>query len=565
MIVFLDWKFLAEGGHHVVLEYCGDDDSYKGKVLRVEKKIPSMGDFHNIRISEEKYLSNVMTPLLSSTYINYPQPVNVDSLFVQELNCHLRSDLKRNRKDFVDDTCCVAYLFPDARDITQPLTNLLGEIDSENVSKRSHLSIEIKVKNGLKSRSPLVSRRIKHSISRFQLNQYSKQFKAQNGSCEMNCGGQFPGISSYDPSGMCSRDERKVMDNLISLLNAPQNYLKISINGNQIFGHDQLDVGILSEKCSDFFSRMPPFHVISSSSHTFPESIDNLLGIISKILSVESALERLQSAQCLDVLDIEGISLVLDVLQRHVQAKSDFNNPSTDFELNYDRNNIQESLSLVAQTLESVDESPHPVDLCREYCGFSFRKEITESKPNNITSNMNNFDSISSGTEGRGDIMELLLRKLQLLQVNESTTEEELAMLRVRCTRMIETLSKFECLQLIKMWLIALAASDASLIITLRELNSAEAERATEKFPVHLQCPSGGGLHFVSTAQSESAAGLLSVTCLDSKKRTFFAYYINFVDLGPKPVGKVVGKRKKEQDMCNHAEYIYEHFIRSNS
>ena len=110
-LIFSDWIYWTEGGHHVVLRYKGEEQGhFKHLVLRIEKNIESsiFSSNHSINFqltNEMKYLCNVMEPFLSACYVLAPQYVELSSDFIFQLNRHLFSDATRIRREMIDESC----------------------------------------------------------------------------------------------------------------------------------------------------------------------------------------------------------------------------------------------------------------------------------------------------------------------------------------------------------------------------------------------------------------------------------------------------------------------------
>jgi len=580
MIRYDDWTFLAEGGHHVVLRFHGSDPVYKGHVLRIEKIIPSVTGKCDRTNIEGHYVTNVMEPILSSSYINHPQLVTVDSAFVTQLNRHLKLDSTRIRSEYVDVNCCTAYIF---RDITTiPRLSRVGNDTEEDdlplINEGRQLSVEIKIKCGFKSVSPFASRRIKHSTSRYKLNQFAKLYQYQKNKIGMKYGGKFPGISQYDPADVCSRERHRVRHSLNCLLQNPQNNLKVCYHGKHIYGLHLCQVTQLTEGCAQLFSHI---------SSTIKSPIDTLTLVISEILCVESALERLKYAQSLDILDVEGTHRVFEVFCRHVmKMKSDEFVDETPSPQDVEKF----ALGIITDSMASGMYSTHP-PLHEDETGgghgtrddpsgcllnslqrqLHLRGETPEA--DGSTSHTLGERSIDSGARG----CQCVLHRLQRYQVNEGTPLTELDSIRRKCAAEIDALNTVDCLFLLKQFLVSLAASDASVAITLSEVSVEEWNHSIARDTDGTSCSkSNTETHSnsevlntgterdnadisISALQTKSPGeGYIQIKCLDTGATSYIFYKVTFLDLGPKPAGKIVDKMKKESILCAQAEDIHE-------
>jgi hypothetical protein len=463
----------------------------------------------------------------------------------------------------VDEDCHTAYLFRDVTCIPPLVPQPAGEkehceygdsrlqsIKDKVIPSDVQVSLEIKVKNGLKSRSPFVKNRIKHELSRYQLNQYAKQYKYEKNKIGMKYGGKFPGISQYDPADICSRDSNRVLYSLGCLLQNPQNNLKICSNGSHIYGLNITEKTELTGKCSRLLSRS-----------TTP--VETLKRVVAEILCAESALTRLSYVQSLDILDVEGAYRVYEVFLRQVSCTDEYKSLSQkDLQL--------ETLAIVADGMVSDMSVNHTLNdgvkscIDPSVCLLNGLKRILRP-PNN------------QGYVSGDSMCRCLLHRLQKYQVYEVTSAHELELLKEKCVADIDSLAPEECLFLLKLYLISLAASDASVVLSLREASDVELKfmqettndwctgiSSTVSTDLEASCQlidsnDSLGDHSIRVHQAGSnGMGYVSVRCTEAEESAaYFIFQLTFIDLGPKPAGKIIDKMKKEEKLCLEAESVY--------
>lgn len=166
--------------------------------------------------------------------------------------------------------------------------------------------------------------------------------------------GHFVEISAYDPSDLLSNKTILIKKTLNKLYNNPQNNLRVSANGNHVYGGHKtelkdretllLKLRKLFDCHCDSISKSPdnikfdgeepsttfmPKNSGISSTFTVngnhPDEIDvsdiiphlwsRMIDIITSILLAEPVMVRIRSMQHLDVLDIEGAACVLTRLE----------------------------------------------------------------------------------------------------------------------------------------------------------------------------------------------------------------------------------------------------------
>lgn len=95
----------------------------------------------------------------------------------------------------------------------------------------------------------------------------------------------------------------------------------------------------------------------------------------------------------------------------------------------------------------------------------------------------------------------------------------------------VETFSEDDCLLLLRRWLVSLGACDGSLMVSLRRCHS------------HPHDKSAGAQQL----QTGSTAGVLQWGPRGGGSESHVAYWVQVVDMGPKPPSKVLAKAAKEE------------------
>lgn len=83
-LVAADWKYLAEGGAHVIFEYVGNEFEYMGKILRLDKEKPASSraktEVEEVMetLFETSYLEQLMTEEVFQKVTAYSQLLEID-------------------------------------------------------------------------------------------------------------------------------------------------------------------------------------------------------------------------------------------------------------------------------------------------------------------------------------------------------------------------------------------------------------------------------------------------------------------------------------------------------
>ncbi len=413
-VVVSECVFLREGNAHVVVRN-GD------KVLKLKKRKESSD-------REIQYISNVIDPLFSASYqsLGGRQLVMLTRNFICSLNEIIWSHRPVARRDAA------------AIDINNEYG--IEEHDATRMirwfPKNDNLAIEIKVKCGLKCSSPFYynygnnnDRLFKLQFSRYELKQIYKT-KTSNGSFN-------PRTSDYDPCDLCSMDSVKIATSLINLYNCPQNNFKV-ISSNHGILHDGIATNEveLHNHLSEYFG---------SSDIT-----EGLIPVVSTIFSRESILAEVQQLQGLDVLDVEGVSLIYTMLLSTLGSQDA----------------VLEKIH--AYTLTTADI-------------ISIMKLNVSDPASHVR----------------------LFLGLKSLQVTSSDSEESIASRYHQAVHLVHAASVDDCVFLIHLYLLALTMKDASIIIafTVREHQNAADFKLVESCHVHTtQSPSDAGVVTLRTS-----------------------------------------------------------------
>ena len=261
MINSSHWAYLAEGKTSIVFAYEGPMDSttrndiqFDNQVIRVSK----LDDIHSDK--SDLFSFYVLTPWYSPLYLTESKLLTLEFSSIYEL---LTKSLPKRPPGRVagipiSNTLSekVVYLQPNLHLHVRPKHEFLRRF---GYSSNCVVSLEMKVKCGLKSLSPFVNHAnsIKFLLGRYSLMQFFKQWECDHDiQCEW---GKFTSMSNYDPSELCSRERSKVTRALNDLLENPQNNLRVSLNGEHAYGwHCQRKQNLVSvfsnikKFCSNF-------------------------------------------------------------------------------------------------------------------------------------------------------------------------------------------------------------------------------------------------------------------------------------------------------------------------
>ena len=429
----LDWVYLAEGNRHVVCRYrardgAERDPSLSGHVLRLVKQNRTMNSTRVMQLSS-LVSDRILNPFWGFCAIPPSRLVSVSSSFVTELRTRILPHRPLHRTEYdLDELAEYCELIQDV--------TLSFEYYFPNHNFASTLSVEIKVKCGLKSCSAFITEEnaIKRLYSRFQIKQKFKS--ASKGVCP----------SDYDPADLCSGERDRVAAALRSLCENPQNNFAVWRNG-----------------------------VSSCQTDLDASNMPVIVEALSAVLSSEQkvVLTRLQLLQSFDALESEGAACVFNRLVNLVGSS-------------------YESEQLL---LESIDE-----------------RILTQAERIFCSDGAEPFSPPWAAIS-------------TLFQLSKSEMHEGLL---ADATSLVDSMNREECVLALQLWLLALAAKDASLVVNLAFVQ----QHAT-----------------ITTTGQGLGWGVVHITGADS----CIAYSMSIVDMGIKDPAKCRGKIEMEEREKNHA------------
>lgn len=331
------------------------------------------------------------------------------------------------------------------------LPTLVAQVQGFSMKGGAEISFEFKVKCGLKSLSPFLvgERLIKRTVSRYTIMQLVKLMKTKTEDALLCPWGQFTGISSYDPCDLCSRNPCRIRKAIAALLQNPQNNLRICVDGTHIFGWDKTDRSIFDNLLGNLFSELNP--------------IDSVV----ECLTEETLLEDLESLQASDIfLDIEGCTLALERLKDLLPEATE--------------KDLQEFIS-GASSISNIEK-------LRDVHQWFRSLEAGD------TSFLASVDCVDDA------LLSTLRDAAFLFRSTEPISHEDIS-------RWAKALNAESCRGLLQVWLLALGAKDASIILTL---------------------------------------------ILDEDSSSW-THKLSLIDYGPKPISKIWGKVSDEAEFCRLA------------
>ena len=277
-----DWEYVGEGNLHLVCRYNPTDGSeyvhFKGKVLRLTKEVDYVIALRSQELSST-ISTNILNPFFGSDIVVESELVPLPFGFISELSVlvHECRPALRRQKSLNEEAKYGEVMF-DATRLFR-VASLSNHVEA--------VSVDLKVKCGLKSSSPFVTpgRSIKQEYGRFHVMQLYKSVLS---------GAE---VSTYDPCDLCSGCKARVGAALKCLATTPQNNFSIQ---SQSQGQDQTSSGIFS-------------------------NADVLVDALSTILSSEheTVLQRLQLLQSFDLIDIEGAACIFERLKKQLSSSVD--------------------------------------------------------------------------------------------------------------------------------------------------------------------------------------------------------------------------------------------------
>jgi hypothetical protein len=535
-----EWEYFTEGRHHLLLRFCGKDKTVIGNdfdhllnhLIRVEKILPGLeysGERTGSQRNQKDYLELVHS-FIPSRYLLVMKEILITKQFLLEINDKISSQRPPHRTEPLNFAQSIAHLIPNLNTIHRPLF----PPPQWTSQPTQHLSVEFKVKSGLLSMSPFLSwSDLKRRVTKFEYMQHVKHQQKSLSSRPLRHSASH--LSQYNPSDLCSQDQNRIGSALHDLESNPQNNFIISLDGERVYGLQQTDLDHLAASCSRFLESEVP-----SPSATEWTGRDLLYQRISSILSTETALKQLQLVQCVDLLDAEGMVLVF----QRLLALLPLTDPS---------DGSPRSAQLEERALERIANESHnsfPLEVCsllgqhrrvlNDELIASLKEESHASRQHQIWSKQLELLS-DSLTQDDPSVASHVLMQLYLLSLRigvmfaSSSSAVDLAVLEEQreqlCLNYLQSLSLDDCVLLLRLWLFALAACDASAILTLGRLSPSMRED-------HPRPPSS------AQAQSDFCCGLIEG---DTHPPPPLSYHLILVDLGPKPVEKLLEKAKSHR------------------
>ena len=433
---FGDWEYLAEGSAHVLFRRLACKESC---VLRIPKRVRLLPE------PTTDFLLNVAVPLLGRQYLFFPSFVELSEQFVASLRREVGSGGHPGRRSW------------DPSSISFPWTaELLPNCFSPFIKATAPdvLSVELKVKGGLRSSSPFLlgPARAKLHLSRFQLAHAYKHFLS-NGSFE---GYRSPG---YRPIDLCSGDRDRVLEALRSLVDRPGNNLSVRINGRLVFGEF---VGTIDELAQSWSSLL--------GDAASEDAMGSFLESVSHILVTESALPRLMRMQSLDTIDCEGCAVIF------------------------------ERLAFLCGSEVAA------LDMLRSSLGDPFPYDFSELF-NKLS--ISTLSLSEQTTDGSG-----LVAKLMCTRVSASTSQEDLDNSYATAMGLVAELGVSECILFLRLWLVSLTAKDASVILSLMK----EPTENGSSQQVHAMNGDGIGRHSAHRYRIAYSLKFIDINCKPVEK-----------------------------------------------
>ena len=296
---------------------------------------------------------------------------------------------------------------------------------------------------------------------------------------------EFEAALSHRPTDLGSRDYDVIKKCLSDLVQRPKKVLRCYLRGEPALG-----------SFSHFGMRWSDTNKEGGSWSTLcgralpghPEAEEIILSAVASALSHDDTAHCLLNAQKFDLIDIEGAGMIYDRLVFLLGDKG-----------------ADASLARGA-----VDMAPLLGQLAQYFYAVSGQGQET-------------VDEIRGG-------LPQALQKLLTSEVNVTTFCAEL--------------SEQESVMLLNLWLIALAAKDASLIVSLQCTNQEPSEVSK----------SGGARNVEDhVSQTEDHCGLVVLGCPGSTCHVNVSYTVALVDIGYKGTAKCWNKQSEEERFCELA------------
>ncbi|KAG0039735.1 Inositol-pentakisphosphate 2-kinase [Podila clonocystis] len=302
------WQYRAEGNANLILQYVGPNPAYATTVLRLRKAerldatnasksdmgaSPSGSTKNNIS-SESQFASQVIGRLLGQEYVEQLIAIQLPQEFIHNLSIAIEPSRPVSRRQKgIDHSQKVGFL---ALDHTRFILS----------TRHPSVSVEIKPKWGFLTSSDFIRKdqTIKKRKCRFCMYQHHKILS-----------GIEQDLSQYCPIDFFSGQELLVHDALESLVQTPQNNLRLFVEGVQLpITSSAMEASLAME---------------SRTRKSDDEEQPTIFDVLAKILVSSTLLERLARLQLsLDSLDIETIHQ----LYTHIAHPNDNSIPEPTFD-----------------------------------------------------------------------------------------------------------------------------------------------------------------------------------------------------------------------------------------
>jgi len=298
-----DWKYLGEGGKHVVFAYepkalssrIESSEFWVGRLIRFDKDILSAApDSNGTGFGENDDPVRAIMYEILQPYIDLPEKKALPWGFVQGLRDQACMQSPSRRRSWLEQEKNGAKATHQSSAVALVLRDYRLSVGTTRTQAKC-VSIEIKPKAGYRAFSPLVDpqRSAKFIHSRYALLQ--KLYR--NGKLTKDWMGPWHNSlqsSSYDPQDLFSGESQRVRHALESLMTCPQNNLKI-------WAGDSLILGSSEHLSTSGWNIITEAIGINKISEVYAKSM--LVEMTSKVLTEESFLSRLLALQRLDILE----------------------------------------------------------------------------------------------------------------------------------------------------------------------------------------------------------------------------------------------------------------------
>lgn len=489
-----DWEYVGEGKVRVALANLNKRSETFGSVLLFQKVSSSSAALKQQTNAEKdvRFIKSVMLHWYTTNYVfGEINSIMVTDSVREEI---LRKIDKRRPPSRISEG--VPTVLHRNACLQRNYAILHRAIPKNEIASEDELNFEIKVKCGLTATTPFVvdtAADIKTLMSRYHIMQLYKQAKTNS----KTDWGTFVGVNSYDPLDITSGDPVRIRTAICTLLSNPQNNLRVSLNSRHIYGWDKQDLNMLYG-CLRGSNVVEPAAAASHDTHNTAFDVlgqpGHIIDALAAVLSEETVLRRLRDMQKLDLLDSEGAAVV------------------------YAR--LVEVLGSMERAMELLEEkmiSSVDPDLC----------ELIESQ---------SFEC------GQSNECLSFARTLFALRLSPQMNEAER---RIQLTRAFEAVGRAsaeQCLYVLQLWMLALIAKDASVMVTVRRIRASALPlpgRQVGDMWVSPQSPTHCGTVYHNLKLHNCDTGCAG-----------FVYTVGLIDLGLKSLDKVWRKAAEDANVC---------------